>query len=81
MASPSPASHPERPAFLSHSPIPLPWNTEFVFYLLVEFVVAIICLSFTSVNALEFLEVTKWTSAAYLIARGITKAGRVHGEG
>jgi len=58
-------------------PIPIPWNAEFVFYLLVELAVGIICLAFNSVNAFEFLEVTKWTSAAYLVGRGIAKAGRV----
>jgi hypothetical protein len=34
-------------------------------------------LTFDSVNAADFLEVTKWTSAAYLVARGIAKAGRM----
>jgi hypothetical protein len=34
------------------------------------------CLAFDSVNAADFFEVTKWTSAAYLIARGIAKASR-----
>ena len=29
---------------------------------------------FDSVNGFDFLEVVKWTSAAYLIARGIAKA-------
>ena len=65
------------PAFVRRLPIPVPWNAELVFYLLVELAVGIICLAFNSVNAFEFLEVTKWTSAAYLVGRGIAKAGRV----
>jgi len=65
------------PAIVRRSPIPIPWNAELVFYLLVELVVGIICLAFDSVNGDDFLEVTKWTSAAYLVARGIAKAGRV----
>jgi hypothetical protein len=65
-----------QPAFVRRSPIPLPWNAELTFYLLVELVFAIMCLAFDSVNAADFFEVTKWTSAAYLIARGVAKASR-----
>jgi len=65
------------PEYVRSLPIPLPWNAELVFYLLVELAVGIICLAFDSVNAADFFEVTKWTSAAYLISRGIAKAGRV----
>jgi hypothetical protein len=75
----SPASAPPgaaQPTFLRRSPIPLPWNTELTFYLLVELVVGIVCVAFDSVNGFDFLEVTKWTSAAYLLARGIAKASR-----
>jgi hypothetical protein len=70
-------THTAEPAIVRRSPIPVPWNTELVFYLLVELAVGIICIAFDSVNGADFLEVTKWTSAAYLIARGIAKAGRV----
>jgi hypothetical protein len=77
MASPPHAQGPAQPEFLRRLPIPVPWNAELVFYLLVEIVVAIMCLAFGSVNAEDFFEVTKWTSAAYLIARGIAKATRV----
>ena len=65
-----------QPTFVRRSPIPLPWNAELSFYLLVELVVGLICLAFDSVNAVAFLEVTKWTSAAYLLARGVAKASR-----
>jgi hypothetical protein len=75
MASTAPART-AQPTFLRRSPIPLPWNAELSFYLLVELVLAIMCLAFDSVNAVDFFEVTKWTSAAYLIARGIAKASR-----
>ena len=66
-----------QPEFVRSLPIPIPWNAELVFYLAVELVVGIICLAFDSVNAAAFLEVTKWTSAAYLVSRGIAKAGRL----
>jgi len=74
MSSPAPSAE---PAFVRRSPIPLPWNTELSFYLLVELIVGVVCLAFDSVNSVAFLEVTKWTSAAYLLARGIAKASRV----
>ena len=65
------------PASARRLPFPVPWNTELVFYLLVELAIGVICLLYDSVNGEDFLEFTKWTSAAYLIARGIAKAGRV----
>jgi hypothetical protein len=78
MASPTPpTARAAQPAFLHKSPIPLPWNAELTFYLLVELVVGIVCVALDSVNGFDFLEVTKWTSAAYLLARGIAKASRV----
>jgi hypothetical protein len=76
MGSPTPAERVARPAPLRRLPIPVPWNAELVFYLLVELVVGIVCLALASVNGADFLEVTKWTSAAYLLARGIAKASR-----
>jgi hypothetical protein len=41
---------------------------------------AIMCFAYKTVNAVDFFEVTKWTSAASLVARGIAKAGRVLDE-
>jgi hypothetical protein len=38
------------------------------------------CFAYETVNALNFLEVTKWTSAAYLVGRAVAKAGRVLNE-
>ncbi len=67
------------PAALRRLPVPVPWNAELVFYLLAELVVAIICLTYKTVNTVDFLEFTKWTTAAYLLARGIAKATRVSG--
>jgi hypothetical protein len=77
MASTPPAARSVAPEFLRRTPIPVPWNAELVFYLLVELAVAVLCFTYDSVNAADFLEVTKWTSAAYLVARGIAKAGRM----
>lgn len=77
MVSSTPVSPTAKPAFAQRLPIPVPWNAELTFYLLVELVVAVICLAFNSVNAADFFAVTKWTSAAYLLSRGIAKASRV----
>jgi hypothetical protein len=68
---------PRRGRQIHRAPRLFPWNAELVFYLLVEVAIGIICVAFKSVNAVAFLEVTKWTSAAYLLARGIAKASRV----
>lgn len=81
MATVPAAELPPRPAFLRRLPVPIPWNAELLVYLLVELVVGIICLIFGSVNGRDFLEVTKWTTGAYLLARGIAKAGRALDEG
>ncbi len=72
------AQQPRRPAFLRR--LPVPWNAELLFFLLAELAVGIVCLVFDSVNAVQFLDVTKWTAAAYLVARGIAKAGRMVDE-
>ena len=75
-SSPAP-QRPAPPAAVRRLPIPIPWNAELPFYLLAQLAVGIICLVLDSVNGADFLEVTKWTTAAYLISRGIAKAGRV----
>ena len=80
MATVPAAERPPQPAFLRQLPIPVPWNAELFFYLVAQLVVGIICLVFDSVNARDFLEVTKWTTGAYLLARGIAKASRVVNE-
>jgi hypothetical protein len=58
------------------SPLPLPWNAELLVYLLVQLVMVLMCLVYESVNSADFFEVTKWTTAGYLVSRGIAKSGR-----
>jgi hypothetical protein len=77
MSASSPSQGQAPPAAVRRLPIPVPWNAELLVYLLAELAVGIICLAFKSVNAVDFLDVSKWTTAAYLISRGIAKAGRV----
>jgi hypothetical protein len=80
MSTLSPAERPPQPAFLRKLPVPVPWNAELTFFLLVELVIAILCFAYKTVNTVDFFDVTKWTAAAYLLARGIAKAGRVLDE-
>jgi hypothetical protein len=80
MSTSPPADYPRRPGFLRGLPIPVPWNAELLVYLLAQLAVGLICVLFDSVNARDFLEVTKWTTAAYLLARGVAKASRVLDE-
>ena len=70
------AERPSAPTFLHGLPFPVPWNAEFFVYLAVQLVMAVLCLTFESVNAASFFEVTKWTTAGYLVSRGIAKASR-----
>jgi hypothetical protein len=57
--------------------MPTPGNAELVVYVLAMILVAIIALAADSVDAPAWVDFFKWTTAAYLISRGIAKASRV----
>ncbi|HEY8628225.1 MAG TPA: hypothetical protein VIL56_07905 [Gaiellaceae bacterium] len=57
--------------------LPTPGNAELVVYLLALLVAAIVALASDRVDAPSWMEFFKWTTAAYLISRGIAKASRV----
>ena len=57
--------------------LPTPGNAELVVYLLALLVAAIVALASNRVDAPSWMEFFKWTTAAYLISRGIAKASRV----
>jgi hypothetical protein len=57
--------------------LPLPGNAELFIWLLVVILFAIISVSSDSVDAPEFVAGTAVVTFAYLISRGIAKAGRV----
>ena len=66
-----------RPAVLRDArPCPLP-NGELVVFLLVWVVVFIITLAADRVDWPEFVTATVFLAAAYMISRGIAKAGKV----
>ena len=57
--------------------LPVPGNAEFLLWLVVEIVFAIIWAASDAVDAGAFVTVTAAITFAYLISRGIAKASRV----
>jgi hypothetical protein len=57
--------------------LPVPGNAEFLLWLCVEIVFAIIWVASDFVNAHDFIGASTWITAAYLISRGVAKASRV----
>ncbi len=57
--------------------LPVPGNAEFLFWLAAVVLVAIVAWIADSVDSPQWVDFAKWVSAAYLISRGIAKAGRV----
>jgi len=57
--------------------MPIPGNAEFLFWLLLEIVFAIIWIAAKTVDTRFWVTITTVTSFAYLISRGIAKASRV----
>ena len=57
--------------------LPIPGNAEFALYVVVALVMAIVVGIADSVNVGFWIEFMKWTTAAYLLSRGIAKASRV----
>ena len=57
--------------------LPVPGNAEFLLWICVEIVFAIIWAASDFVNAHDFVVASTWITAAYLISRGIAKASRV----
>jgi uncharacterized protein (DUF983 family) len=62
---------------LDFARLPIPGNAEFLLYVIVMAVVSVVVLVDDHYNVPEWLDVTKWVTAAYLISRGIAKASRV----
>jgi hypothetical protein len=57
--------------------MPIPGNAEFLFFLVVWIVIAIIWAASDAVDAGGFVTATSVLGFAYLISRGIAKASRV----
>ena len=57
--------------------LPIPGNAEWIWWALMALIVAIVVGISDRVDAGSWIEFMKWTTAAYLISRGIAKASRV----
>jgi hypothetical protein len=57
--------------------LPIPGNAEWVWWFVSSLVVAIVVGISDSVAVGFWIEFMKWTTAAYLLSRGIAKASRV----
>jgi hypothetical protein len=57
--------------------MPIPGNAEFLVYLLALIVAWIVCWTTDSLRANDWLFFFLFTTAAYLISRGVAKASRV----
>jgi len=57
--------------------MPVPGNAEWLLWLIVEIVFAIIWAASPSVNGTIFMAMTAIVTLGYLISRGIAKAGKV----
>jgi hypothetical protein len=70
---------PQQPQFgsLGAARLPIPGNAEFLLWLVVEIVLAIVALASDHLDAGGWTDATKWITAAYLLSRGIAKASRV----
>ncbi|MFN2629351.1 MAG: hypothetical protein ABR569_12055 [Gaiellaceae bacterium] len=57
--------------------LPIPGNAEFLLYVVVEIVLAIVAAVANDFDSHGWAIATTWITAAYLISRGIAKASRV----
>jgi hypothetical protein len=57
--------------------LPIPGNAEWVWWIVAAVVVAIVSAASDRVDAPQWVDFFKWTTAAYLLSRGIAKASRV----
>ena len=76
-----PTGGPSRPAYgynLSNvARMPVPGNAEFVVYLFIELVFALIWIVADSVNTYVWVVMTTVLTFGYMLSRGIAKAGKV----
>jgi NADH:ubiquinone oxidoreductase subunit 3 (subunit A) len=57
--------------------MPVPGNAEFLLYVVIEIVFALIWIIADSVNTLTWVTMTTALTFGYIISRGIAKAGKV----
>ena len=78
MASTTP---PERPGpsfnFPEGARLPIPGNAELAIWIIALVVGAIVVAIADKITNVDWFDYFKWTTAAYLLSRGIAKAGKV----
>ena len=57
--------------------MPIPGNAEAAVLIIAAIVISLVALFADSVDSATWVDFMKWTTAAYLISRGIAKASRV----
>ena len=57
--------------------LPIPGNAEFLIWLVVEVILAIVAAVASDFDAHGWAVATTWLTAAYMLSRGIAKASRV----
>jgi hypothetical protein len=57
--------------------LPIPGNAEFAVWLLALIVACLVCWITDSLSANDWMTFFLWTTAAYILSRGIAKASRV----
>jgi hypothetical protein len=57
--------------------MPIPGNAEWLWWLVTAIIVAIVAAFADTVGAATWVDFMKWTTAAYMLSRGIAKASRV----
>jgi hypothetical protein len=57
--------------------LPIPGNAEWLWWAVMAIIAALVAGLSDHVDASQWIEFMKWTTAAYLISRGIAKASRV----
>ena len=75
-----PSSPPPGPGYYGGGglpPVPVP-NAEAIVFVVALLVVGIVALAAETVTAAQWVDFATWATAAYLIARGIAKLGKVY---
>jgi hypothetical protein len=74
-----PHQQPPQPGYGVNMParLPVPGNAEFLLWLVVSLVFAIVAAIAEDVDSHMWMIATTWITAAYLISRGVAKASRV----
>ena len=76
-----PAGGSSRPAYGYNAPnvarMPVPGNAEFLLYVVIEVIFALIWIIADSVNTATWVTMTTVLTFGYIVSRGIAKAGKV----